>query len=63
MHVLQIYVRALFDYSPHEDDLIPCTQAGIPFMVGDVLRVSDGAGCRVGAVVYIDQAGFDRFQH
>ncbi|XP_052784651.1 peripheral plasma membrane protein CASK-like [Mya arenaria] len=35
----EIYVRALFDYNPHDDDLIPCTQAGISFCVGDVLRV------------------------
>ncbi|KAL4219999.1 hypothetical protein ACF0H5_020410 [Mactra antiquata] len=35
----EIFVRALFDYSPLEDDLIPCSQAGVPFSVGDVLRV------------------------
>ena len=38
---LQIYVRALFNYDPNGDDLIPCSQAGVPFQVGDVLRVSD----------------------
>ncbi|XP_060580490.1 peripheral plasma membrane protein CASK-like, partial [Ruditapes philippinarum] len=35
----EIFVRALFDYDPQEDDLIPCSQAGIPFQMGDVLRV------------------------
>jgi len=37
--VLQIFVRALFDYRPFDDDLIPCSQAGIEFKVSDVLRV------------------------
>uniref|UniRef100_A0A095CEG8 Peripheral plasma membrane protein CASK n=1 Tax=Schistosoma haematobium TaxID=6185 RepID=A0A095CEG8_SCHHA len=34
-HPLQceIYVRAMFDYSPENDDLIPCTQAGIHFHI------------------------------
>ncbi|KAH7967413.1 hypothetical protein HPB49_024628 [Dermacentor silvarum] len=35
----QIYVRALFDYNPLDDDLIPCAQAGIPFQTGDILQV------------------------
>lgn len=35
----QIFVRALFDYRPGDDDMIPCSQAGIEFVVGDVLRV------------------------
>ncbi|XP_053403642.1 peripheral plasma membrane protein CASK-like isoform X3 [Mercenaria mercenaria] len=35
----EIFVRALFDYDPQDDDLIPCSQAGIPFQIGDVLRV------------------------
>nr|CAH8838357.1 unnamed protein product [Trichobilharzia regenti] len=40
-HPLQceIYVRAMFDYSPENDDLIPCTQAGIHFHVGDILQI------------------------
>ncbi|GFS05525.1 peripheral plasma membrane protein CASK [Elysia marginata] len=37
----EIYVRALFNYDPNGDDLIPCSQAGVPFQVGDVLRVSN----------------------
>lgn len=37
--IFQIYVRALFDYNPEEDDLIPCSQAGVSFKVGDVLQV------------------------
>ncbi|KAL3848160.1 hypothetical protein ACJMK2_019036 [Sinanodonta woodiana] len=35
----EIYVRALFDYDPADDDVIPCPQAGVPFKVGDILRV------------------------
>ena len=33
------FVRALFDYNPDEDDLIPCTQAGIRFRIGTILQV------------------------
>ena len=33
-------MRALFDYNPEDDDMIPCPQAGVAFRVGDVLRVS-----------------------
>jgi len=32
-------VRALFDYAPGDDELIPCVQAGVAFRVGDVLQV------------------------
>ena len=32
-------MRALFDYDPREDDLIPCSQAGIAFKTGDILQV------------------------
>ncbi|CAH1781972.1 unnamed protein product [Owenia fusiformis] len=35
----EIYVRALFDYNPTDDELIPCAQAGIPFTVGDIIQV------------------------
>lgn len=35
----EIYVRAQFDYDPTEDDLIPCSEAGVPFKTGDVLQV------------------------
>ncbi|XP_021944325.1 peripheral plasma membrane protein CASK isoform X3 [Folsomia candida] len=34
-----IFVRALFDYDPLDDDLIPCAQAGISFKIGDILQV------------------------
>ena len=37
--LFQIFVRALFDYDPREDDLIPCSQAGVSFKNGDVLKV------------------------
>jgi calcium/calmodulin-dependent serine protein kinase len=35
----EIFVRALFDYDPREDDLIPCSQAGITFKTGQILQV------------------------
>jgi calcium/calmodulin-dependent serine protein kinase len=35
----EIYVRAQFDYDPTQDDLIPCSEAGVPFKTGDVLQV------------------------
>ncbi|KAM3171885.1 hypothetical protein ACTXT7_015680 [Hymenolepis weldensis] len=35
----QIYVRAMFNYNPDADELIPCTQAGIRFHVGDILQI------------------------
>ena len=37
--MLQIFVRALFNYDPNVDDLIPCAQAGISFCIGDILQV------------------------
>lgn len=35
----EIYVKAQFDYDPSQDDLIPCSEAGVPFKTGDVLQV------------------------
>lgn len=35
----EIYLRTLFDYDPSRDELIPCPQAGISFLTGDVLQV------------------------
>ncbi|VDD80453.1 unnamed protein product [Mesocestoides corti] len=35
----EIYVRAMFNYDPQTDDLIPCPQAGIRFRVGDILQI------------------------
>ena len=32
-------MRALFEYDPADDELIPCVQAGVGFGVGDVLQV------------------------
>ncbi|XP_075429222.1 55 kDa erythrocyte membrane protein isoform X2 [Ascaphus truei] len=36
---LQMYVRALFDYDPLSDTLIPCREAGLRFRTGDVLQI------------------------
>ncbi len=30
----------MFNYDPNDDDLIPCSQAGIPFQVGDILQIT-----------------------
>ena len=35
----QRYVKALFSYDPSQDSFIPSTEAGLPFSVGDILKV------------------------
>ncbi|XP_022258358.1 peripheral plasma membrane protein CASK-like, partial [Limulus polyphemus] len=35
----EVYVRAQFSYNPYDDDLIPCSQAGVSFQIGDILQV------------------------
>ncbi|XP_012270090.1 MAGUK p55 subfamily member 2 [Orussus abietinus] len=37
------YMRALFDYDPAEDTLLPCKEIGLPFMKGDYLQIVDQA--------------------
>uniref|UniRef100_A0A8K9Y2Y9 MAGUK p55 scaffold protein 3b n=1 Tax=Oncorhynchus mykiss TaxID=8022 RepID=A0A8K9Y2Y9_ONCMY len=34
-----VYLRALFDYTPFEDKATPCQEAGLPFKRGDILQV------------------------
>lgn len=36
---LQIYVKAMFEYNPEDDDLIPCSQAGVKFKIGEILQI------------------------
>ncbi|XP_056393900.1 55 kDa erythrocyte membrane protein isoform X2 [Hyla sarda] len=36
---LQMFVRALFDYDPLSDPLIPCREAGLRFRTGDILQI------------------------
>ncbi|CAH1645085.1 unnamed protein product [Spodoptera littoralis] len=38
---LSCYMRALFDYEPKEDTLLPCKEIGLEFKRGDILQVSD----------------------
>ncbi|CAH2104894.1 unnamed protein product [Euphydryas editha] len=38
---LSCYMRALFDYNPSEDTLLPCKEIGLEFKRGDILQVSD----------------------
>lgn len=37
--LLQMFVKALFDYYPNEDKAIPCREAGLAFRKGDVLQI------------------------
>ena len=37
--MFQVFVRALFDYDPRGDDLIPCQQAGLAFSCGDIIQI------------------------
>lgn len=37
----QTFIKALFDYDPLEDNLLPCKEIGLPFKQGDVLQVMD----------------------
>ncbi|KAF3843687.1 hypothetical protein F7725_002536 [Dissostichus mawsoni] len=34
-----IYVRAQFEYEPSKDELIPCKEAGVRFLVGDIIQI------------------------
>ena len=36
-------MRALFDYLPAEDSLLPCMEIGLPFQKGDILQIVDQA--------------------
>jgi len=36
----EIYVKCLFNYNPANDDLIPCSQAGLNFQIGDILQIT-----------------------
>ncbi|XP_075180195.1 55 kDa erythrocyte membrane protein [Anomaloglossus baeobatrachus] len=36
---LQMFVRALFDYDPLADPLIPCREAGLRFNTGNILQI------------------------
>uniref|UniRef100_A0A8C2MG51 MAGUK p55 subfamily member 4 n=1 Tax=Cricetulus griseus TaxID=10029 RepID=A0A8C2MG51_CRIGR len=36
-----VHVRAMIDYWPQEDPDIPCMEAGLPFLKGDILQIVD----------------------
>jgi len=38
--LFQCYMRALFDYYPDTDSLLPCPDIGLQFEKGDILEVS-----------------------
>lgn len=33
-------MRALFNYEPNDDSLLPCKEIGLPFENGDILQVN-----------------------
>ncbi|XP_045668765.1 MAGUK p55 subfamily member 7 isoform X1 [Ursus americanus] len=35
----KMFIKALFDYDPHEDKAIPCKEAGLSFKKGDILQI------------------------
>ena len=37
----QVHVRAMIDYWHQEDPAIPCADAGLPFLKGDILQIVD----------------------
>lgn len=37
--ILQMFMRAQFDYDPRKDNLIPCKEAGLKFQTGDVIEI------------------------
>ena len=36
----KFFVRALFDYHPETDNLLPCQDIGLPFRHGDIMEVT-----------------------
>ncbi|KAH0515983.1 55 kDa erythrocyte membrane protein [Microtus ochrogaster] len=36
---LQMFMRAQFDYDPKKDNLIPCKEAGLKFITGDIIQI------------------------
>lgn len=36
---LQMFMRAQFDYDPQKDNLIPCKEAGLKFVTGDIIQI------------------------
>ncbi|XP_023564236.1 55 kDa erythrocyte membrane protein isoform X2 [Octodon degus] len=36
---LQMFMRAQFDYDPKKDSLIPCKEAGLKFVTGDIIQI------------------------
>uniref|UniRef100_A0A8C0QXW7 55 kDa erythrocyte membrane protein n=1 Tax=Canis lupus dingo TaxID=286419 RepID=A0A8C0QXW7_CANLU len=36
---LQMFMRAQFDYDPRKDHLIPCKEAGLKFVTGDIIKI------------------------
>ncbi|NXP39190.1 EM55 protein, partial [Leiothrix lutea] len=39
LSLVQMFMRAQFDYDPKKDNLIPCKEAGLKFQIGDVIQI------------------------
>jgi hypothetical protein len=39
LSTFQFFVRAMFDYNPENDNLLPCQDIGLQFKQGDILEV------------------------
>lgn len=37
--LFQMFMRAQFDYDPKKDNLIPCKEAGLKFVTGDIIQI------------------------
>lgn len=54
-----MFVRALFDYDPRSDDLIPCQRAGMAFHCSDIMQVVSKADCYWWQATKINDDGSD----
>ena len=34
-----VFLKALFDYNPKDDQYLPCPELGLPFIKGDLLKI------------------------
>lgn len=39
LHLLQVHVKAHFDYDPSDDPYVPCRELGLSFQKGDILHI------------------------
>lgn len=39
LRLLQVHVKAHFDYDPSDDPYVPCRELGLSFQKGDILHI------------------------